>query len=1342
MDINLLYEIFEKSQKSAGPRYTPAIDSEAPNIEIEPLQDAISGILCGPNFTVLINDLASSLEKQFKNSGRLRKSYSRHFRYPKGIIDSLQELSVAGPGNSLLLIRQLTQKCRRHLITIEKLSKKLLGMREDRNILKKTKHGYHDNEMVAITRAQNELIKYQTAVENVCQFLKSPACQLVNNNYGLLLGSWGSGKTHFLCDQSKHLLKSNYPVLFLLAKDFNTSSPTRSILKMTKKTKTFATLINRLDKMGKKSGQRALLIIDGINESNSSDWESGIEEILTTIKNKNHVGLLISCRSPFHKSTLKPTQINKAVNIKHPGFHKIEFDAQAEFFSHYKIPLPDVPLLADEFSKPLTLKIMCTAFKKMSGEEQKKGFSGISSGQKGMTYILEKFIKTRSKALESRLNIKIGTCWKFIKGDNNCTDDLLSGLAPYMATTLQDYVSYEDCLAILLNQDSIEDKNIAMQLCESLVDEGILQEDEQWRSPRNGGSSRVIRLPYQRFGDHIVARHLLSKYLDTTDEVSIRRSLYKNRPIGRIFDFKQFYYGSYSMDSWAEAIAVEFPERVKNALSEQPEVPKELIYYLPKGRRLISPYKDIFISGLFWRSPMSFCVGTRSFTDHMIWQTDKGTQHAMFDALVSIATKHDHPYNATTLYCSLKKLSISERDLSWSEFIRESSYSDAVERILLWLEHAIPQEMGTDSAKNLILLVSLILTTTDRLIRDRATKVLVLLGEKYPNELFSVTCRLLDFNDIYVPERLLSACYGVSMSLWHDKGNVAFHNEIIPFAKQLVKGIFSASPKLATTHSLILDYALGIIQIALLVKPRCIATKDIRLITHPFPEVKSGFPEAVELTDEQVDNVQHAIGMHFSNYTLGRLCEGRSNYDDNHTALKKIRSLIEWRVINIGYDHQKFKSIDNNISQLAYHRGQTDSGKVDRYGKKYSWVAYFELYGLLHKANKLDDEYPEPRPTDSDIDPSFPEAPPAWPPIVSSILKTGPKKELEWLNHGGSPHHRNFHQRDSIGSSSGPWVLLEAHVRCTASDHREYFSFVNGYFVAPEDVASVKERYKNLEHPSDSSNHYGHDTYTFAGEASWSKNFGFGIRNKKGKLTCNPLEMFSSHEQVPINRRLSQGWRELYKIAGSTISANLFSDHYSSEPPPQDEIQVAQWLELLQLIERINLPLPEKDQINIDTLPFNIPSQQEIEQGYQTDISYQKVNGIKMAPASWSYNWESHHSMMNPVSGFQYPHPLVCEALKLQSRNRQIELVDCHGNKASIARASPGSRYSNSSFCYLRKDLLDKYLLMTGQSFVWLTWGERSFNYKKFNGHVKDKHLVESIQNRNNIYRHFTLYRP
>ena len=92
-----------------------------------------------------------------------------------------------------------------------------------------------------------------------------------------------------------------------------------------------------------------------------------------------------------------------------------------------------------------------------------------------------------------------------------------------------------------------------------MVSDGLMAEDMRYV---DGSYEMVLTFPYQRFADHLIARHLLDKHLNTDSEATVRRSLYANRPLGALF-FVEGWSSQYAEPGLASAIMLEFPERVK-----------------------------------------------------------------------------------------------------------------------------------------------------------------------------------------------------------------------------------------------------------------------------------------------------------------------------------------------------------------------------------------------------------------------------------------------------------------------------------------------------------------------------------------------------------------------------------------------------------------------------------------------------------------------------------------------------------------------------------------------------------------------------------------------------------
>ena len=145
-----------------------------------------------------------------------------------------------------------------------------------------------------------------------------------------------------------------------------------------------------------------------------------------------------------------------------------------------------------------------------------------------------------------------------------------------------------------------------------------------------------------------------------------------------------------------------------------------------------------------------------------------------------------------------------DRDLFWSEFLRGTYRESAVFRLIEWIDATEGAPRDGAVVDNCITLLSLILTTTRRALRDRATRALYLLGLERPKSLFDQTVTSLGFDDPYVPERMLAASYGVAMSMWADPDGARVRAALPALAKELVAAYVppqGAEPDSACPHA-------------------------------------------------------------------------------------------------------------------------------------------------------------------------------------------------------------------------------------------------------------------------------------------------------------------------------------------------------------------------------------------------------------------------------------------------------------------------------------------------------------------------------------------------------------
>lgn len=641
-----------------------------------------------------------------------------------------------------------------------------------------------------------------------------------------------------------------------------------------------------------------------------------------------------------------------------------------------------------------------------------------------------------------------------------------------------------------------------------------------------------------------------------------------------------------------------------------------------------------------------------------------------------------HPLNIEFWDPLLKQISMPERDLSWTELLRNEKSSfleqlnifeknckkdqDAVDEQRLWLEAKYYRW---------------ILTSTVRHLRDVATKALYYYGKMFPSKLFELTTSSLELNDPYIPERMLAASYGVAMALHCAFDNAEFREKLLPEqARRIYELMFEKDAPYSTTHILSRDYARRLIELALIHNPDVFTENEKTRIKPPFKD--GGLRNWGESDEKEHNNYRDGSGpihMDFGNYTIGRLIPKRGNYDFENPDYKKTRAHLLWRMYALGYSHSLFSSIDREISRYNWGIGRIENGeKIDRHGKKYSWIAFFELAGFRQDNLLLPEVFSEKhRISDVDIDPSFPEPVPECPVVYSDFLGDRSLPLSEWIKNGGSVDLLPYLTCDRLADEQGPWVLLDGYIQKTDfGAKRSRFIFPRGIFVKKNDLTEIVEHLKKSEEISGLSR-VPEDYYTYAGEIPWCETF-----HENGFDT---LEFISGITKEKISVK------KVAKLKDGT----LLSEH-----------ELLFWLFEKAKLNSMNL---EKDR-------SEIMKSENIE---QVDLSVQEVREVmekigyeSLIPVRF-YNWESYHSKVNQAGSAMVPAKELALELGLCSQPQTFNMYKKNGDVASITTQSGSFENRNTQYLlYLRQDLLDTYLQNNDLEIVWVIWGEREFGFE------------------------------
>lgn len=1122
---------------AAGPRYTPGIEPGAPNIHIRHLDDVIQALALADGFRERLREIDEDIAGALRSG---RHTIAPHFRGRTRTPDALRaQLRRATEAQGLEEV--ITEGLRLRVIcraVSRRVQKSVDEVWERQHQLSRE----DDETRRGLDSDIRDLQNLSYAVDALASYLDGiPGIALLRNNTVLLLGSWGTGKTHFLCDVAQSALEAGRPAILVLASALPKRTDPLGALASKCGLASADALLEELSSLGRRAKCRALLLVDAINEGDREAWSRSMASLVRRVKSHPDVGLVISCRRPFERLMFNARSLKLFAVAEHFGFDERELDAQLEFFSFYGLSAPQVPFLSFEFSRPLFLKLLCKSLKDLSQRYQKAKLRELASGQKGMTYILEYLTKHVGRSIESDFGLRGATCWRILKGG---TQGGRPGIAGTMATEKREWVTRDEAVSAI-DSECACGQNAANDILDRLVVEGILAEDLIWESDAH---ELVIHFPYQRFGDHLVSRHLLERHLrETTVESRLRRLFYSNQPLGRFFVLDQWDRG-FRFPGIVSAVMLEFPERMKRSALE-----KELIHYLPSRCRRVSALKEVFLDGLYWRSPESFGPVTDRMVDYFLSSAGVQTRTETLEVLSALAARSSHPYSAARLRQYLEQQDMPSRDLVWSEFLRTVDDHAALLRLLSWIERSPAPKGRVDDAANELKLISLILTTSNRLLRDRATRALVTLGSRHPAVLFEQVLEGLDFPDPYVPERLLAAAYGVCMRGWTDPKQSELREVLPGFARELVRRIFLPNAPNATKHVLTRDYALGTIAIARKVSPGCIASRNVRYIRGGFDHIPSPFKSTRGIRKTTINRVKRALHMDFENYTLGRLVPDRGNYQDDHAEYQAIKKQVMQRIHDLGYSDDTFEDVDRRIARSQAPGRQDAPGKLDRYGKKYSWIAFFEMYGQRLDEGRLAEHRILDRTSDCDIDPSFPGDKKIWNVDLPSIFWRAPRLPTRWLRHGPSPTHRSLLAREVVDGQPGPWLLLDGFVRLEGTHSREVWTFLRALFLKEGVIDRFRER---LEETDYLGNHKipeaADDFYTFAGEVPWSPRFGAVLRGRDGSAKRHletAIEWYSPGRAAYPVEVPAQYWAwesyhsELNRVSGVKFPAPALCEH-------------------------------------------------------------------------------------------------------------------------------------------------------------------------------------------------------
>ncbi|HEX2020071.1 MAG TPA: hypothetical protein VGO17_14125 [Aurantimonas sp.] len=232
--------------------------------------------------------------------------------------------------------------------------------------------------------------------------LRWPHWALLNRRSLLVLGAAGSGKSHLLADACAHQLAAGRPALMILGGTLADDEPWSQILKGLDLPRHLEVgqFLGALNAAGEAAGVRALIAVDALNEKNGQAiWPERLAGLLHDIEQFPHIAVVLSCRTTYLELVIPDTlDAEKLPRIEHRGFSIGEVRA---YLRQRGMTLPETPLQAAEFRIPLFLRLYCDAL-------DFEGETLLARGLGGVTDIFRAYTDAVVRRVQRQLKVPPG----------------------------------------------------------------------------------------------------------------------------------------------------------------------------------------------------------------------------------------------------------------------------------------------------------------------------------------------------------------------------------------------------------------------------------------------------------------------------------------------------------------------------------------------------------------------------------------------------------------------------------------------------------------------------------------------------------------------------------------------------------------------------------------------------------------------------------------------------------------------------------------------------------------------------------------------------------------------
>lgn len=1085
------------------------------------------------------------------------------------------------------------------------------------------------------------------------------------------LGNGGHGKTNLAVGITKGYLDDHFPAIYIPAIQFTGANPISeqilSILDI-RTDYTFSDFLDCLDELGKIYNKRIPVVLDGLNEALNIQGvinerlSIDIPQLEAEFLSRSNLALLTTCRTSYKVA------IWGNANHEDKRFHSLYGFTNHEdkkklirkYFSHYKVQTDLSFLSLERFTNPLYLKMFCE-----SVNPEKKNIKQVTLGFDSIYSIFENFVRL----CDSNVSKRIQRAGKIAPSAStkNLATTVLGRIAKHLWVNHQRAFQLDDLIKMADGKLTYDYKD---SITKALLDEELLF----IRNWSNKGEN--VYLTYDLMAGYFIAKYLV-------ENISDFKKFFKSKEINFLIGDEYSTLHPNHEDIIAGLCSL-LPIKKGIFIHDLVNKPNQKQTLLERKLFEKSIASTILLSPEYIPNEQIELIGRLAMQlKNMIYLVNL-SEEVLFVS--------NHPFNFSFWSKILTELTMSDRDVSWTEHLRtfrDNFLDDLITEFELL--QASPSLSHEQTEK--IYLVSDFLkwtfTSTNKKLKAKSANALYKFSIKFPVFFFKEFYESFKINDPSIYEWMITVLYNTIIFILKNCKD-DYESEIIKLSKFLSTEVLSRKGEYTTNNIVTRNYAFDILQLLVRKNKNVAKIIDLEKVKEEFKYCGvTKWKQVSDLNEGQYRDGNSLIDYYFEKEKMPYIASRLGSEYKRSPRYLEILAKLRWRAYQLGYQFELFGEIDIEIAKRK-HWGDMFAS-TDRYADKYVEIAFLEYCGYLEAKNsletyndigylrtfKLKHDPTEINISDNNKLPTFR--------FVDKDYIHNAISSKKWFDDTSVPDMKDYLITDSFMEKKGNWVLLHSLVhQHKKSLERQMFFKVDTVLIKNKNIKAARKAFVKETKLGWAHNNIPYTQHIHESEIPDAESIPYNEFTKwQYSLSSKTVEReYTKKTLLKDGKKLNDKqadllWDSILKELHFICSPRVHSSEYEM---PMIRIQYEddnQNESIEDVFKRMKIELVEEKFLKSELQKIEKEIEVFIPVRSHKNKIYLCKNIIDFLQLSSPYGSTDLFDQDQMLSSFNYTY--------------EVEYVD------------------QETFTYVRKDLLDKYLHENSLTMFQIIWGERDY---------------------------------